>query len=540
MKAFIYLRVSTGRQETHDLSIPDQRRQCLGFVDLRGDVVAAEFVEAGTATNDRRIIFQEMIERACSDDKPDYILIHSFSRFFRDSFEFEFYSRKLRKNGVTIISVTQQVGDDDDPASGLVRSMFTLFDEYQSKENAKHVVRAMRENARQGYWNGSTVPLGYRLKEVEKRGTKIKRILDVDPVSSEVVVLIFRTYLYGVEGSGAMGVKSLVNWLNANGYRTSRGTLFGTGSVYKILTNEVYVGIFHYNVRSSKTGQLKPAKDIERVEVASIIDRPMFDEVKRTLASRNPKVAAPRATTGPVLLTGLTIHTPCQGAMTLRTGTSKNGAVYRYYSCANCGRKGPMACKGQSIPMGELDTLITDHVCERLLMPDRLSTILSGLADRRAASVAAVSARIMKLQTEVSEADNKLGRLYKLIEDGDEDVDDILKSRIDGHRATRNKAVAALEAAKVLAAPHITIDPAQIEAFGNLMRDNLRDGSIPFRKAYLRSIVSRIEVDGPKIRIIGQKDKLEHLIRVGPISSPECSQLSTNWRASRFDDFLCQ
>jgi site-specific DNA recombinase len=29
-----------------------------------------------------------------------------------------------------------------------------LFDEYQSKENAKHVVRALKENARQGFWPG--------------------------------------------------------------------------------------------------------------------------------------------------------------------------------------------------------------------------------------------------------------------------------------------------------------------------------------------------------------------------------------------------
>jgi hypothetical protein len=38
-----------------------------------------------------------------------------------------------------------------------------LFDEYQSKENAKHVLRAMNENARQGFWNGARPPIGYRI-----------------------------------------------------------------------------------------------------------------------------------------------------------------------------------------------------------------------------------------------------------------------------------------------------------------------------------------------------------------------------------------
>jgi hypothetical protein len=57
----------------------------------------------------------------------------------------------------------------------MMRKVIALFDEYQSKENAKHVLRNMKLNAQQGFWNGSPVPLGYVLVEVEKRGTKIKK-----------------------------------------------------------------------------------------------------------------------------------------------------------------------------------------------------------------------------------------------------------------------------------------------------------------------------------------------------------------------------
>jgi hypothetical protein len=34
--------------------------------------------------------------------------------------------------------------------SNMIRQIMALFDEYQSKENAKHTLRAMKENARQG------------------------------------------------------------------------------------------------------------------------------------------------------------------------------------------------------------------------------------------------------------------------------------------------------------------------------------------------------------------------------------------------------
>jgi site-specific DNA recombinase len=81
----------------------------------------------------------------------------------------------------------------------------------------------MKENARQGFWNGATVPLGYRLVEAERRGTKIKKKLDVDPVEAECIRLIYKLYLYGDGTSGALGIKEVVKWLNRNGYRTRRG-----------------------------------------------------------------------------------------------------------------------------------------------------------------------------------------------------------------------------------------------------------------------------------------------------------------------------
>ena len=76
------------------------------------------------------------------------------SRFFRDQFQLEFYVRRLAKNGVRLTSITQDLGDDP--------MIMALFDEYQSKENAKHTLRAMRENARHGDRNGSRPPFAMK------------------------------------------------------------------------------------------------------------------------------------------------------------------------------------------------------------------------------------------------------------------------------------------------------------------------------------------------------------------------------------------
>jgi DNA invertase Pin-like site-specific DNA recombinase len=105
----LYLRVSTARQAEHDVSIPDQRKQGEAYCLSRGLELVDTFVEAGaSATNDRRPEFQRMIEagtQACAVRRGGG---HSFSRFFRDHFELEFYVRKLAKNGVKLLSITQE------------------------------------------------------------------------------------------------------------------------------------------------------------------------------------------------------------------------------------------------------------------------------------------------------------------------------------------------------------------------------------------------------------------------------------------------
>lgn len=534
VRAALYMRVSTGRQAEHDLSIPDQRSQLRSWCSANGHEVVAEFVEAGaSAGDDRRPAFQQMIERACDGEQAfDLIVVHSYSRFFREAFDQEFYFRKLAKHRVKVVSITQPVGDEAEPVHAMMRKVIALFDEYQSKENAKHVIRSMKENARQGFWNGATCPLGYKLIEVEKRGAKIKKRLAIDPVEADTVRLIYNLYLKGDGQSGALGVKEVVKWLNSQGHRTRKGNTFGVGNLHKILTNTVYVGRWKFNQRSSKTKQRKSEDEVVEIVVPAIIEPDQFERVQRQLHARSPKVTAPRLTTGPILLTGLAVCATCHGGMTLRTGTSKNGKVHRYYTCGTCATKGRTVCKGRSIPMDKLDRLITEHLSQRLFEPERLATLLASLSSRRSTKALTLNSRVMALQKQATDAVEKLKRLYRLVEDGLTDLDDVLKDRLNTLKAERDGAMAALERAKEQVAPDIKIDPGLIERFGRTMQENFSSGSIPFRKAYLRALVDVIEVDDQQIRIRGSKDLLEKAILA---QNPEswCSQMSTGWRARR-------
>ena len=97
--------------------------------------------------------------------------------------------------------------------------MLAAADQYSSEETAKHVTRTMLENARQGFWNGSQAPFGYRTVEVEKRGQRVKKRLEIDEREAATVRQIFELFLNGDGTSGSMGVKAVASWLNLNGFR---------------------------------------------------------------------------------------------------------------------------------------------------------------------------------------------------------------------------------------------------------------------------------------------------------------------------------
>src|SRR5499427_5635894 len=439
VRAALYLRVSTGRQADSDLSIPDQRRQAKGYCASRGWEIVADYVEPGvSATDDRRPEFQRMIDAATT--KPpafDVIVVHSFSRFFRDQFLLEFYVRRLAKNGVRLVSITQELGDD--PMSNMIRQIMALFDEYQSKENAKHTLRAMKENARQGFWNGSLPPIGYRIVEApEQHGHRTKKTLEIDPIQAETVRLIFRLAREGDGSSGPMGVKSIAKHLNAAGVRTRDGGRWGIGAVHKVLTRRTYIGRHRFNTKLWKTRERKPDAEVIEMAVPAIVGNAEFDVVQTLLKTRSPALTAPRVVSGPTLLTGICFCAACGMAMTLRTGKS---GQYRYYTCSTKARQGETGCKGRTVPMDKLDSAVANHIEHRLLQSKRLEQILSSVLDRRQERAQRRTAHIAELRKRASEADAKLKRLYDAIENGIADLTDpMLKDRVTELKAIRDQA----------------------------------------------------------------------------------------------------
>ena len=404
----LYARVSTTRQAEADLSIPDQIRQAEAWCEQHGMTIVCRYIEPGASgTDENRPIFQEMLAGARIKPRPfDMVVVHSFSRFCRDEFTYAVATRDLVRAGIALHSLTQPLGDDH--TGRMVSSILVSFDAYQSRENGKHTSRAMKENARQGFWNGSLPPFGYRTIEAGRRGEKVKKALDIFEPEADIVRRIFAMYL-GVAGR-QYGIKAIVDQLNAEGVYF-RGKPFAISKVHRILKQESYAGSHWFNVKEAKTGKIRPRSDWVAMEVPPIIERALFDSVQAFLAERNPKKTPPRVVTGPILLTGVAVCAGCGSGMTLRTGKFNR---YRYYACAGRAQKGPTKCEGCAVPMDGLDTLVLGQLADHVFQPDRLTDLLKGYLDRSQDAEHERRQRLGRLKAELTEVEGAIQQLLTL------------------------------------------------------------------------------------------------------------------------------
>lgn len=501
MAVALYARVSTVKQAEKDLSIPDQINQMRDWAAANGYIVAMEYIEAGaSATDDRRPSFQQMVADATDESKPyEAIIVHSRSRFFRDMFEFLNYERRLKRANCKLISITQITSDD--PAGEMASKIFSLFDEYQSKENGKHTLRAMKENARRGYMNGSKPPYGYRAVEVDIMGSKgkKKRRLEIDPVESNIVKRIFDLYLYGNE-KGSMGAKEIATYLNAKNIPL-RAQQWNRSRVHEVLNNRAYIGEYYFNKVDNKAKRLKPESEWIKVEIPAFIEAATFEDARIRRAERAPEKVPPRLVNSPTLLTGLLKCGRCGAGMTLVTG---KGGRYRYYKCNTRIGKGNSLCSANAIPMEKTDQFVLSTLADKVFAPDRVRTMMHEMRKRQQLAQRDQSAKLKPLQKELEMLKQSSERLFEAVEKGYLPIDDTLQHRSHKLQARRQDLlleIAGLKRKQDM--PSDLLKPENINAFSKVLRSKLLDRESKFGKDYLKVLVKEIIVDGNEAEITG-------------------------------------
>ena len=507
-KVALYVRVSSARQAAHDVSIPDQIKQAHAYCKKKGWEITGEYIEPGaSARNDKRPIFQQMITDSCQDPSPfDIVLVHSLSRFFRDAIQQGLYKRKLEDHGVLLKSITQHFGEG--PQADLIQAVIAACDAHNSAETAKHVSRSLIENARQGFWNGSVPPIGYRTYVAEMRGEKQKKKLEIDPHTVDIIKLIFNLFLEGTDTSGPMGIKNITEYLNIRKIKTKTGGDFYKSSAHNILTRTAYIGTYYFNKHLSRTRKLKPREEWIAVPTPPIITKERFEKVQRLLRLRSPKVIPPGYVTSPVLLSGLACCHNCGGRLMIVTG--KNGR-YRYYSCAKRQLKGKTICnKPASIPEKKLNDIVTKTIMDRVLVKKRVRKLLQEVFNKAKVQNKGAKIELKILRRNLKAMDSKIAILFDSLTDGLVKDGESFKThhqKLERERAEL-KHLIKIKARSLKLPGGGDISDQQLSGFAKAFKKMLESGPIEFRKEYMRLLLSRLDVSKKEVMISGPKAAL--------------------------------
>jgi DNA invertase Pin-like site-specific DNA recombinase len=190
-----YLRVSTLEQAAKDLSLPAQREAVEEYARRNGQEIVREYLESGCSGTDiNRKAFRLMLEDVLKPGSDiGTIVVHHTSRFTRNATQARVVKEQLRKQGVKVVSVCQELNDD--PIGRLIEGIFECIDQYESEVNGMRTIAAMREAVRQGFFPGSTPPYGFKANKVEVRPGLMRSVLVVDEHEATIVRELFQLYV---------------------------------------------------------------------------------------------------------------------------------------------------------------------------------------------------------------------------------------------------------------------------------------------------------------------------------------------------------
>ena len=423
MDVCLYMRYSSDRQT--EQSIEGQRRVCMEFCKQQGYNVVDEYVDRATSAfkdTDKRSNFQKMI-RDSEKQLWDAVVVYKLDRFARNRYDSATYKARLKKNGVRVISATENISDN--PEGVILEAVLEGMAEFYSKELSQKITRGMYESAHKCHSIGGHIPLGYRIEDKK---------LVIDEAAAEIVREAFELYANGAT------VAEICEIFNNKGYKTAKGVDFNKNSFRSMFKNERYIGIYKY-------------KDV-RIDggVPAIIDKEVFETVQKRLTVNAQAPARGKAKVDYLLAQKLFCG-HCGGSMTGESGTSHTGAKYNYYTCST--RKRFHNCNKTPLKKDFIERAVVEDALA-ILTPEAIEELAEAAVRQNRIDIENETL-VPALTQELHEIERSIANLIKMVEKGADS--DALTTRLmeleKQKRATEKRLVVAQDDIVVLDKEHI-------------------------------------------------------------------------------------
>jgi len=379
--AVIYARYSSDSQT--EQSIDGQLRVCTEYAKNNDILILDTYIDrAMTGTNDNRPDFQRMIKDSAKKTFQ-IVLVYKFDRFSRNKYETAMHKKTLKDNGVKVVSATEYIPDS--PEAIILESMLEGYAEYYSVELSQKIRRGNNESRRKGNLTGGKLPYGY--KNVDKKAVII-------PEQAEVIRYIYDRYSIGVF------VKDIIAELTSKGILYN-GKPFAQNTIYNILKNERYSGIYRFN------GEI-----FDNI-YPQIVDTETFNKVRDKVTANKFGKRSEEIT---YLLKDKIVCGYCGKSIIGENGTARNGERKYYYKC--CGRKKKTTdCTKQAVRKEVLEKIVLDCVIEQIQKTNNLDYIVNCLMQeqQRQAQANVVLNLLLKEQRTT---ENAINNIMTAIENG--------------------------------------------------------------------------------------------------------------------------
>lgn len=396
MNAVIYARYSSHGQT--EQSIEGQLHDNYAWAEQHGIRVIDEYIDrALTGTRDQRPDFQRMIEDA-SRKQFEMVIVWKLDRFARNRYDSAIYKAKLKKYGVKVVSVKENITDS--PEGIILEGLLESMAEYYSANLSQNVRRGQRETIAKGLFCGGQVPFGYRVREGK---------LVADEKTAPAIRYLFEQYAQGIPK------KEIIDELNRRGVRSKSGKPLTYTTFSRVLPNTVYIGEYKY------CGEVVPGL------AEPLISRELFDKVQTRVKAVARAPAAGKAKVD-YQLQGKAFCGYCGAPMVGESGRSKTGAVHCYYACSD--KKKKHTCKKRNERKDFIEWYVVEQTVNYILTPDR----------------AAIVAKAVVEEYDKEFSGSQIEDLEKALRQIDREQEKLVDALVDAPKAARPKIYSRMEA----------------------------------------------------------------------------------------------
>jgi len=390
-----YARDSGGREQ--QLSVDQQLERMGVWCQEHGHVLTRTFVDrarSGTSTTGRDQ-FRDMMDYLTNGAAESGLVLWEFSRLARDYDDAQFFIADLRRRGIEVYSITDNIPPGLD--GRLLESIMNWKNARYSEELARNVMRGQRFYVQHHRGHSGKPPTGYLGERVEvgkhRDGSPhLVTQLVIDPVRAPLVKMAFEMRAGGATLGEIHAATRLHEW----------------NVVYsKMLINSIYKGTYRFG-GEDYPGFCEAIVDEETWERAQAVNR---ERAERHGYNH------PRAVRSRFMLTGLLICAVCGRSMNGRMTIQRkpwNDKRYDYYRCSSSNAE---YCRAAQIPKEELEERVLQVVTDVVLTPAVLGE-LQAEVERQAAQVGDVQrVRRERLEREYAETSGRITRLVAAIRD---------------------------------------------------------------------------------------------------------------------------